>query len=211
MTPRRLLGVPEPDRTIAGTGRQAEAVRAESQREHIVRVSLQTGDLLAGRQVPQPDGPVAAARRQPRAVGMKDRREDRVGVPPQDGDASRRGHVPHSDRAIIARRGQEAPIAAERNGENDARMTHQPGRSLAPSRVPEIDLCAIFARACQEPPVRTIGQQLFDFGRGRPEGVDFRAGRGFHDLHGSIRVRCRELGPVGAHGNGRSNTYSRAA
>ena len=130
MAQRRRLGVPDPDRAVAGTGHQAAAVRAEGQGEDVVRVSLQPGDLLAGRQVPQPDGPVAAGRRQPLAVRMKYRREHLVGVPGQDGDASRRGHIPDADGAITAGGGQQAPIAAEGNGVNHARMTRQPGRSL---------------------------------------------------------------------------------
>ena len=122
-------GVPDPDRTVAGTGHQSRAVRAEGQREDVVRVSLQPGDLLAGRQVPQPDGPVAAGRRQPLAVRMEYRREHLVGVPGQDGDAFRRGHIPDADGAITAGGGQQAPIAAEGDGVNQARMTRQPGRS----------------------------------------------------------------------------------
>ena len=111
MSQRRRLGVPYPDRAVAGTGRQARAVGAEGEREHVVRVSLEARHLLAaspgptarwtgrGRLTPAACRPDGTPPRRPRRCARSDGRRISTWRHPKCGPCD-----PRSRRPAVAHR-----------------------------------------------------------------------------------------------------------
>src|SRR5262249_20285129 len=85
---------------VAGTGREGPSIAREAQREDRLRVALQGGPGLPGRQVPEQDGAIRATGGETSSLA-DGQREDRAGVPDRQGwQLLTRGKVQALDRPI---------------------------------------------------------------------------------------------------------------